>query len=597
MMFKRLIITLGFLLLFAAASPLLTMACSGYPYFGVDDLPNMELLVRATVIDADDRGYSAVIRVEEYYKGEGPKLLTVARYNVGLQTGRGVRGYDTGCLYNGQGHEWRPGSTGYFGLSRNYFETYSDYHNGSAHFYVWDGQISYQEGATEGYALEWDAPKTISEEDFIAKMLEAGGREEPVPPTIDGVLRYPLMRYLMITTENGTRYQVNPDRSVTPVDGETAIAISPDDAHVVIRADEETLGFYYVWPLGYTPAHIEQTVKVPGRDLLFSNDSHMVAVWDDAQLSVHLFRNEGRGNHGDWGTGMQLDLIASTALAIADGGSAVVQWSTDNSTISWQDDTGIWRWDLYEDAEADLITAAEDIEDAKLLDLSASGRYVRYGTASGWTLFDSDSGEAYGNALASPGDRHLIFVNSETTPIDNWRETDKCAPPLRQNCAVYVGISDVETITVFPYQMELLGLVGCGSYCYVVGTSWHPAIDSNKTGYSGGRYIGKSISDLRQIAYDPTHDQSAVLRGDYQIEFEFYPSSYFDGSLELDDSDLARLDYVNLEGQLDSPIASIEWGQPVFYDSFMLTATEHLPRTVTIAHSDSKPLQENPNNT
>ena len=58
---------------------------------------------------------------------------------------------------------------------------------------------------------------------------------------------------LMVTTENGTRYQVNPDRSVTPVDAETAIAISPDDAHVVVRADEETLGFYYVWPMGYTP--------------------------------------------------------------------------------------------------------------------------------------------------------------------------------------------------------------------------------------------------------------------------------------------------------------------------------------------------------
>ena len=41
------------------------------------------------------------------------------------------------------------------------------------------------------------------------------------------------------------------------------------------------------------------------------------------------------------------------------------------------------------------------------------------------------------------------------------------------------------------------------------------------------------------------------------------------------------LDSVELEGIVDSPIASIEWGQPIFYDSFMLTATEYLPRTVT----------------
>ena len=589
-MLKRLCLLIGYVMLFAAITPLNTVACSGYPYFGVEDLPEMELLVRATVIDADDRGYSAVIRVEEYYKGEGPKLLTVARYNVGLQTGRGVRGYDTGCLYNGRGHEWRPGSTGYFGLSRNFFETYTDYYYGSAHFYVWDGQITYQEGATEGYALEFDAPKTVSEEDFIAKMLEAGGRDEPIPPTIDGLVRYPLMRYLMITTENGTRYQVNPDRSVTPVDAETAIAISPDDAHVVMRADEKTLGFYYVWPMGYTPEHIKQTVKVPGRDLLFSNDSHMVAVWDDSQLSVHLFRNEGRGNHGDWGTGMQLDLIASTTLDIANGGSAVVQWSADNSAIAWQDDTGIWRWDLYEDAESILVIAGGEIQDAKLLDLSASGRYVRYGTAAGWKLFDSDGGETYTNALATPGDRHLIFVNSEATPIDNWRETDRCTPPLRQNCATYFRFSEAETITVFPYQMELLGLVSCGSDCYVVGASWHPAINSSDTGYSGGRYIGASMSDLRQIAYDPIYDQPAVLRGDFQIEFQFYHSGHFTGA--YDTVNLATLDYLNLEGVVDSPIASIEWGQPIFYDAFMLTATEYLPRTVTIAHSDSMPLQD-----
>ena len=249
-MLRRLFLLPGFLLLIAALSPLMTMACSGYPYFGVDDLPTMELLVRATVIDADDRGYNAVIQVEEYYKGEGPRLLTVARYNVGLETGRGVRGYDTGCLYTGRGHEWRPGSTGYFGLYRSLIETYSDYYSGSAHFYIWDGQLTYQEGATEGYALEWDAPKTMSEEDFIAKLLEAGGRDAPVAPTIDGVVRYPLMRYLMITTENGTRYQVNPDRTVTPVLEDSAIAISPDDAHVVVRADESTLAFYYVWDKG-----------------------------------------------------------------------------------------------------------------------------------------------------------------------------------------------------------------------------------------------------------------------------------------------------------------------------------------------------------
>ena len=100
----------------------------------------------------------------------------------------------------------------------------------------------------------------------------------------------------------------------------------------------------------------------------------------------------------------------------------------------------------------------------------------------------------------------------------------------------------------------------------------------------GGREIDVTTYKIRQIAYDPFYDQPAVLRGEYQIEFDFYFSGYFEGWLEIDDADFAKLDYLNLEGIVDSPIASIEWGQPIFYDTFMLTATEYLPQTVTIAY-------------
>ena len=138
--------------------------------------------------------------------------------------------------------------------------------------------------------------------------------------------------------------------------------------------------------------------------------------------------------------------------------------------------------------------------------------------------------------------------------------------------------------------MELMGSVFCGDYdgCWVLGQPWHPSRDSPSL-YAGGREIDVSMHKLRQIAYDPFYDQPAVLRGDYQIEFGFYSSGYFEGWLELDESDFARLDYLNLEDIVDSPIASIEWGQPIFYDTFMLTATEYLPRTVTIAFGASAP--------
>ena len=57
---------------------------------------------RATVLEVDDRGFSAILKVHEYYKGEGPEWLAVVRYPVGLQTARRVRGYPTApCLYAG----------------------------------------------------------------------------------------------------------------------------------------------------------------------------------------------------------------------------------------------------------------------------------------------------------------------------------------------------------------------------------------------------------------------------------------------------------------------------------------------------------------
>ena len=575
-MFWRLMAAVSVAVLVAVISPQIALACSGYFSFSAADLPKMDLIVRATVIDADDRGYSAVIRVEEYFKGEGPGLLTVMRYTVGLETGNAVRGYDTGCLYDGQGHIWRPGSTGYFGLRHNQYQTFTDSYYGSAHFFARDGKVAFDE---ETYPGLWGPPTIVSEEEFVAKLLKAGGRDEAVAPTTKTAAHYPLMRYLMITTENGARYQVNPDRNVTPVEAGTAQFISPDDAHIALRVDEATLGFNYVWRKGYTEEDFEQMIKLPGRDLRFSNDSHMVAVWDDAHLAVYMFRHGGQGAYLDWGFGMQMDKIASAPLQIADGSAAVVQWSADSSTIAWQDDTGIWRWDLYNDAEPTAAIDASNFGSAKLLDLSESGRYVRYLNGKGRTLHDSETGENFANALATSGDRHLIFVNSGESPIGYWSDTGKCTPPLRQNCAVYLGIKDVESIVVFPYQMELLGVVGCnGTDCRVEGLSWHPANDNEFRDKIGGRYIDANVTDLRQVAFDPANNQPAILRGDYQIEFDFYSSRYFDKA-----DYLPYLDYLDLEGVIDSPIALIEWGQPVFYDTFVLTATRYLPLTVSIA--------------
>ena len=85
----------------------------------------------------------------------------------------------------------------------------------------------------------------------------------------------------------------------------------------------------------------------------------------------------------------------------------------------------------------------------------------------------------------------------------------------------------------------------------------------------------------RQYAYDPYFDRKAILYGAYRIDLESWRDMILKATDDLEYE--RQLDSLDLEGIVDSPIALIEWGQPIFYDSFMLTATEYVPRTVTIA--------------
>jgi hypothetical protein len=208
-----------------------------------------------------------------------------------------------------------------------------------------------------------------------------------------------------------------------------------------------------------------------------------------------------------------------------------------------------------------------------LLGLSTYGRYVRVGESDSWMLIDSETGATYADAVAAPTEQFLIFMHGQPDMVnDSGTEQARCTPPLRDTCTVDLDIAHVES--VFSYQMNLIGIVACDpdrSACDVTGESWHPAI--GQTHYSGGSYIDGFMSDIRQITYDLQYNQPAILVGDYRIYFYFYSDYY-----ALDPYYLPYLDIVDLEQQVDSPIQSIEWGQPVFFDVYRLSTTEYLPR-------------------
>ncbi len=580
MMRKHFLLILFSLITLAAVHLPAAQACSGYPYFGVEDLPNMQLLVRATVIDADDRGFSAVIRVEDYYKGRGPQLLVVMRYPAALASGAYVRGYDTSCLYSGRGHRWVKGSQGYFGLTSNGNGTFTDEYYGTAHFYPVDGVISYQEGATEGYAVEFDPALTITEDEFVAKLLEIGGRPAPLTPMTDTVQFYPLMRFLDITTENGTRYQVNPNRTLSRLPDDWPLAISPDGAHVAFRDNDSTIGFQYIWTRYEYTAEARarystdgdpfEQYMVEGQAVRFSNDSNLAAVWDRDQLSVILFTN-----YADTGYGMDIgvNMIGQANLSQPKTEPLpLVQWSADSSTLVWQDARGISRWNLIEEARPKVVMSAADLETSDwgfpaLLDVSTYGRFVRVGQRDEWILIDALSGERHANLIAAPTEQYLISVHDE---VSQEELPTTCKPPLRQNCQAHLSDRYGAQWT-FPFQLNFMGIGACpdDQSCWISLAQWHPSMN----GEVSRIYGGAQITEFRQIIYDPLYDRPAILVGDYQIDFDFYSSSYFE-----EESYLPYLDYLDLEDQLDSPIAFIEWGQPVFYDEYLTTTVNWLPR-------------------
>ena len=204
-----------------------SLACQGPAPYDFDNIPDMDLWVRATVIDVDSRGFSAILRVHEYFKGDGPALLTVVRYPVGLETAAYVRGYATRpCLYAGYGTRLQRERQGYYGLSSNGDGTYTDLLYNAAHYFFIDGEMD-----GDYYVDDPDAfmkQIVLTEAEFVAHLLEVGERDVPAAPEVAAVERYPLMRYLEVSLKNGKRLLVNPDRSLTVLGDNDPIAISPD---------------------------------------------------------------------------------------------------------------------------------------------------------------------------------------------------------------------------------------------------------------------------------------------------------------------------------------------------------------------------------
>ncbi len=542
------------------------VACGGggdYYQPTIQDFAEYDVIVAGKIIAEDDIELNEILQVDRYYKGEGGEYLAISFYPPALQAAGYIRQYDTSCLYAARWEVSTVNMSGWHAL----------YHNGDG---TYSRRLTYRakDGFVEFYSedrAEYDAKTRLPASEFEPLLFDLIGESETTEPLNS---QYPLMRFLNIRTESGERYRLNPDRSLTWLDpAKDPIAISNDGSHVMFRLNDHELGFQYLatrkkpfppWlnregnteeNVGYS--YDEWLYPTPGKFARFSPNSNLVAVQEEEQLAVYLFFSRIKyGSAVGFGHELGLLQVASHAHTWrATDTEQTLVWSADSSALAYQDMEGIWLWRYLEEAAPKLVVPAENAQD--VLELSLTGRYLRYGRKGDWTLLDVQTGDAWKNTLITPDESRKIHFLSESS--DDYLEQ---LTQLRQACSlselmcpivltlsVHTGLGTEDFPQDFLWQEpDFLSLV------------YRDAIQSIRWSYSlqlAYCYLASchgvdELPPIGAVAYDPVYKQPAIVFDETKIAFNLHMHK-------------GIVDSVDLSEFLDSPIVSLEWGQPIFY--------------------------------
>lgn len=583
------------LLLFALATIVLlslqspASACGGYEFSPLEDVVQWrDLVVSATVDYVDKLGANFILKVDRYFKGSGGSYLPVVYWRPAVYYADTVRDYDHGCLNIGWGgRRFRRGDYGYFALKSNNDGTY-DYSRES----VWiPGDVDQfgHDGPTDGmvnfsmysrFPGRVDAPLPLS--GFEALLLQLSDSEASAAPVDDS---YPLRRFLTITTESGKRYRLNPDFSVTWLDPDWwPEAISYDGSHVMFRQKDHELAFQYLallrkelWSCaecelldyryvngGHAWSEISLAYDgwlqpVKGYHAQFSPDSNFVAVQDANELLIYMFDNWTLAAY-EYGQVMGIEVVARQQVwwNVSKEEAAPLAWSADSTTIAYQDDRGIWHWDIFEEMHPQLVVPGD--KNNELLDVSNRGRYLRFGHDETWSLIDVRTGETFERAIATPDERNLIFVRSSYPAgtvtaragrknhyRNSWRD---CHAPLSK-CPIHI-VEPLYPIEFFEYQPGWIGLVTRRA---VKLFPWYLSMEESRLSV-----VVEPLLSIKAFDYDAMYNLPATAYGDYNILFGFTTD------LGKGPNEKGRNAAINLRGPIDSRIVDIKWGQPVFLE-------------------------------
>lgn len=522
-----------------------------------------EFVVAAEVIDVDDVGIGTILKVQRYFKGAGGEYLAIMPYPPALPIAGRLRSYHTGCLYTGQFYEnWQQNDLVYVGLDSNGDGTFSR------------GPFYHPQGENIEYYTEEESEVSLPIAEFELLLLELNGLSAATEPLSNP---FPLMRFLHITTETGERYRLNPDRSLTWLDPENdPIAISNDGTHVMFRLDDDQLGFQYLaqikkpiapwiepvnnelngfgrWPYEGQFTNNGWLHAVNGSYGTFSPDSNLVAIQEETRIAVHLFSSVVlRGPASGFGHRMAMEEIASHDVAWRSTKESPIVWSSNSKAFAYQNGQEIWLWNMLVDEKPQLVASVE--ADQELVELSATGRYVRYGNRKSWTLVDVLNGETWKDSLVTPDESRLVHFVSERAE-DFRQELERlgdCSLP-KIGCPLVMWQS-TET--------------GIGSLDLPMDVFWHEPYQMGRV-YPVGVESGSWSESLRrlpnvnpvELAYLPTVQAFA-----YDAEYRKPAFVFEDTRIGLDARKWGNYDSVDLSDYLDSPIVDLQWGQPIFYE-------------------------------
>jgi hypothetical protein len=520
-------------------------ACSGGAnYVSLDDLQHADVVVDATVALVDQSGWNAVLEVHRYFKGSGSHYLPVSNYTFTQYNGYNVRGYDRGCIY--PGHKWTRNTRAYIFLHVRQDGAYIERRQGyaEARFSVEHDLVTYYNGDQRELV-------TVSSTEFEDLLQATLNLEAPVESLWDSAT--PLMRTIRVTAESGAQAIVQYDRSVRLLDPHLdAFRVSPDGAHTAFRVDEDEI---YITrqsqQIRDTNAYQWSGLIIPGQEVVFSPNSSLMAVLDQQSLFLYRFDNTG-SSPGRGFPDMQVFPIGQAAFADSQHASdRQVVWSGNSSTVAYLDHAGIWMWNLYEQPAPILVVSREELEtvftfaELRLFELSLTGRYVRFGTASYWHLFDSYRNTPITNALINPDESRFAYINSGAVTEAQLN----CATPMQINCPLLIQTN--ENLLGYTWVNGELATIACDEYCVSTRYMTDPIHIQRQSG--GGWHRPLAV----QLILDAKFHSNVLQLDDYRLEIS--------SITPLDEIESWRPFIIDFSGMFDSPIRSIEWGLPLFY--------------------------------